>query len=136
MEQQRIRFSSCQAKAAQSLDERRKSQDQREVDAQNRYQSLIKARDEHTKGLRAKSEQQLQRNLEARSTIADQKAERIRAIVFKDTKDQERRDAITAARLERQKKEREMEQEKREHIERQSQSKLEERKQKDETYAK
>jgi hypothetical protein len=136
MEEQRIRFQEIKAKMAQALEDRRKSQDQRDIEVAARFQSLIKARDERAQSLRAKSEQQLHRNLEARSTIAEQKAERIRELVFKDTKDQERRDAIAAKRLERQKHEREIELEKKAHIERQNQSRLEERRQKEVTYTK
>jgi hypothetical protein len=135
-EEHRARFTAAQQRTAQAVEERRKAMEQREAQAVERYDVLTKNRELTALALKTKNQMQVQRNQQAKSAIAHQKEERIRAIVFKDTKDQERRDAIEAKRVERYKHEREIEREKREHIEQENRSRLEEKRLRDEEYEK
>jgi hypothetical protein len=135
-EEQRERFAISQQRVLQQFEERKKAIQLKEVAAKGRYEVIIKNRDDLSRQVRARSQMQLERNQMAKITVEKQREEHIRAIVFKDTKDQERRDAIMAKRIERFAREREIELEKKEHIERQRQSRLEERKKKVELFEK
>jgi hypothetical protein len=134
MEEQKAKYTALQQRSLEALEERRRAMQQKEAHAQERYGALIKSRDEAAQSLRERSQSRVERNQQARTAVAHRRDEHMRALVFKDTRDQERRDMIAAKRVERHNQEREIEREKREHIERQNQSRAEERKTKDEEF--
>jgi hypothetical protein len=132
MEEQKAKHALSQQRSLEALEERKRAMQQKEAEVQERYGALIKRRDEAAQSLRDKNQSRVERNQQARTAVAHYRDERMRALAFKDTRDQERRDAIAAKRLERQSQEREMERAKREQIERQKQSRAEEKRKKDE----
>jgi hypothetical protein len=120
-EKQQAQFAIFQQLAVKRMEERRKSMEVKEKTAKVRYDSVIKSREDLTEQVRARTATQVDRNRNAKQVIEKTREERIRAVVFKDRQDQERRDKIAAERQERFARERQLEREKQEHIQQQNQ---------------
>ncbi|OHS94707.1 hypothetical protein TRFO_39111 [Tritrichomonas foetus] len=103
---QQQRYALSQRQERENMERRRKQMEQKEKESQERMDIFLKNREKQVKRQQARSQMLVERHKSAAAEISRQRDERIRAMVFKDNKDQERRDAILTQRLEKIKKER------------------------------
>jgi hypothetical protein len=116
-EEQAVRFAASQQRMAHDMEQRRSNMEQRDVEAKVRFANILKNRDMLSAQMRARTEMQVQRNRQARVVLEERNAARIREIACRDTRDQERRDAIMAKVLDRMRRDREIQKEKQAHLE-------------------
>lgn len=135
-EEQRLRFAASAQKNALAHEEKRRTLEQKEINAQTRFEAVVKNRDAMSQKMRSKTDLQVKRNQDVRETLEKAKEERIRTMVCRDTHDQERRDAIVEKYMERQRRERQIEMEKKAAIDQKNQMFAEKREQDNELYRK
>jgi hypothetical protein len=113
------RYEEGQRRVAEMTEQRRTVMEDKEIGARARYENLVRNRDAIAAKAKGRSQSQIDRHHQAKEELERGKEERIRGIVFKDSKDEERRREIMREKEMKMKQEREALIQKQEFIERQ-----------------